>query len=438
MLFLYNRKERRIFMFIDRAVIEVRSGKGGDGAIAFLHEKYVAKGGPAGGNGGRGGSIFLRASKTINTLFNFRHSKTFIANDGEKGGIKNQYGKYAEDVIVDVPVGTVVYLEKDKEFLGDLNEDGKIIRVAKGGRGGRGNSCFKSSTNRVPKIAENGEPGERKRLILELKLLADVGLVGFPSVGKSTLLSVVSAAKPEIADYPFTTITPNLGVVSVKDGSSFVMADLPGLIEGAHQGKGLGLQFLRHIERCRVIIHVIDLSETGRDPYEDYQIINNELREYGFALDKRPQIIVASKMDEEGAEEKLKKLEKQIGKEIIPISAITEDNIDKLLYKCAEVLKETPLFPLYDAKEDDLDHKTYTLEDEEPYFTIRRIDAHTWSIEGEKMLKFYHMTNISTDEGMMVLMSKIRSLRIDDELENRGAKDGDTVILDDFEFEYVR
>ena len=425
-------------MFIDRAVIEVRSGKGGDGAIAFLHEKYVAKGGPAGGNGGRGGSIFLRASKTINTLFNFRHSKTFIANDGEKGGIKNQYGKYAEDVIVDVPVGTVVYLEKGKEFLGDLNEDGKIVMVAKGGRGGRGNSCFKSSTNRVPKIAENGEPGERKRLILELKLLADVGLVGFPSVGKSTLLSVVSAAKPEIADYPFTTITPNLGVVSVKDGSSFVMADLPGLIEGAHQGKGLGLQFLRHIERCRVIVHVIDLSETGRDPFEDYKIINNELKEYGFALDKRPQIIVASKMDEEGADEKLKKLEKQIGKEIIPISAITEDNIDKLLYKCSEVLKETPLFPLYDAKEENLDHKTYTLEDEEPYFTIRRLDAHTWSIEGEKMLKFYHMTNISTDEGMMVLMSKIRSLRIDDELENRGAEDGDTVILDDFEFEYVR
>lgn len=425
-------------MFIDRAVIEVRSGKGGDGAIAFLREKYVPKGGPAGGNGGRGGSIFLRASKTINTLFNFRHSKTFIANDGEKGGIKNQYGKYAEDVIVDVPVGSVVYLEKDKEFLGDLNEDGKMIRVAKGGRGGRGNSCFKSSTNRVPKIAENGEPGERKRLILELKLLADVGLVGFPSVGKSTLLSVVSAAKPEIADYPFTTITPNLGVVSVKDGNSFVMADLPGLIEGAHQGKGLGLQFLRHIERCRVIVHVIDLSETGRDPYEDYQIINNELKEYGFALDKRPQIIVASKMDEEGANEKLKKLEKQIGKEIIPISAITEENIDELLYKCAEVLKSTPLFPLYDAKEEDLDHKTYTLEDEEPFFNIRRIDAHTWSIEGEKMLKFYHMTNISTDEGMMVLMSKIRALRIDDELENRGAEDGDTVILDDFEFEYVR
>ena len=425
-------------MFIDRAVIEVRSGKGGDGAIAFLREKYVPKGGPAGGNGGRGGSIYLRASKTINTLFNFRHSRTFIANDGEKGGIKNQYGKYAEDVTIDVPVGTVVFAEKDHEFLGDLNEDGKIIRVAKGGRGGRGNSCFKSSTNRVPKIAENGEPGERKRLILELKLLADVGLVGFPSVGKSTLLSVVSAARPEIADYPFTTITPNLGVVSVKDGSSFVMADLPGLIEGAHQGKGLGLQFLRHIERCRLIVHVLDLSNSGRDPFEDYKIINKELEAYGFALDKRPQIIVASKMDEEGATERLAKLKKQIKQEIIPISAITEEGIDELLYKCSALLKETPVFPLFEKEEEELDHKTYTMEEEEPFFTIERIKNHVWNIGGDKMLKFYRMTNISTDEGMMLLMSKIRSLRIDDVLENMGAEDGDTVILDDFEFEYVR
>ena len=425
-------------MFIDRAVIEVRSGKGGDGAIAFLREKYVPKGGPAGGNGGRGGSIFLRASKTVNTLFNFRHSKTFIANDGEKGGIKNQYGKYAEDVTIDVPVGTVVFEEKDHEFLGDLNEDGKIIRVVKGGRGGRGNSCFKSSTNRVPKIAENGEPGERKRLILELKLLADVGLVGFPSVGKSTLLSVVSAARPEIADYPFTTITPNLGVVSVKDGSSFVMADLPGLIEGAHQGKGLGLQFLRHIERCRLIVHVLDLSNSGRDPYEDYKIINKELEAYGFALNKRPQIIVASKMDEEGAEERLKKLKKQIKEEIIPISAITEEGIDQLLYKCSSLLKETPMFPLFEKEEEKLDHKTYTMEEDEPFFTVERIKNHVWNIGGEKMLKFYRMTNISTDEGMMLLMSKIRSLRVDDVLENMGAEDGDTVILDDFEFEYVR
>ena len=225
-------------MFIDRAVIEVRSGKGGDGAIAFLREKYRPNGGPAGGNGGRGGSVIFKATSHINTLFNFRHSKAFIADDGEKGGIKNQFGKYADDLIVEVPIGTVVFEEKDHKYLGDLNEDGKILLVAKGGRGGRGNSFFKTPTNRAPKVAENGEPGENKRLILELKLLADVGLVGFPSVGKSTLLSVVSAAKPEIADYPFTTIVPNLGVVTTKDKRNFVMADLPGLIEGAHEGKG--------------------------------------------------------------------------------------------------------------------------------------------------------------------------------------------------------
>ena len=298
-------------MFIDRAVIEVRSGKGGDGAIAFRREKYVPKGGPAGGNGGRGASIFLRANKRVNTLFNFRHSKCFIGEDGEKGGIKNQYGKNSEDIYIDVPVGTVVYEELNHRFIGDLSTDGLVLRVAKGGRGGRGNTCFKSSTNRVPRIAENGEPGEQKRLILELKLLADVGLVGFPSVGKSTLLSVVSSAKPEIADYPFTTIIPNLGVVTVKDGRSFVLADLPGIIEGAHQGKGLGLQFLRHIERCRVIVHVIDMGESGRNPVEDYKIIQNELNEYGFGLNKRPVIVVGSKMDEDGAEERLKSFEKE-------------------------------------------------------------------------------------------------------------------------------
>ncbi len=425
-------------MFIDRAIIEVRSGKGGDGAIAFLREKYVPKGGPAGGNGGRGASIYLRANAHINTLFNFRHSKAFIGNDGEKGGIKNQFGKYAEDVIVDVPVGTVVFEEEGHKFLGDLNEDGKIIKVAKGGRGGRGNSAFKSSTNRAPKIAENGEPGERKRLILELKLLADVGLVGFPSVGKSTLLSVVSSARPEIADYPFTTIIPNLGVVSVKDGRSFVMADLPGLIEGAHQGKGLGLQFLRHIERCRVIIHIIDMGNSGRDPVEDYKVINNELKSYGFGLDKRPCILLASKMDEDGAIERLKEFEKHVKEDIIPISALTEEGIDECLYKCADLLEKTPIFPLYSEDSEELDTKIYELPEEEKEFYIERINSHEFEIKGDKIIKFYRMTNISTDEGMMVLMTKLRKLKVDDELEKMGANDGDIVYLDDFTFEYVR
>ena len=425
-------------MFIDRAVVEVRSGKGGDGAIAFRREKYVAKGGPAGGNGGRGGSIFFRANKAINTLFNFRHSKTFIANDGEKGGIKNQYGKYAEDVYVDVPVGTVVYLEEGHSFIGDLNEDGKVLQVAKGGRGGRGNTCFKSPTNRCPKIAENGEPGEKKRLILELKLLADVGLVGFPSVGKSTLLSVVSSAKPEIADYPFTTIVPNLGMVTTKDKYSFVMADLPGLIEGAHLGKGLGLQFLRHIERCRVIVHIVDMSNNGRDPYDDFKIVNKEISDYRMNLSKRPMIIVASKMDEEGAKEKLKEFKKHIKKPVIEISALTDQGIEELLYKCEELLKETPMFELYDEENVEVDYKLYTLKEEEKEFEIVKEKAHIFRIIGDKIIKFYRMTNISTDEGMMILLTRIRKLKIDDELEKMGAEDGDLVYLDDFEFQDVR
>ncbi len=425
-------------MFIDRAIIEVRSGKGGDGAIAFLREKYVPKGGPAGGNGGRGASIYLKANSHINTLINFRHSKAFIGDDGEKGGIKNQFGKYADDVIIEVPLGTVVFEEEGHKFLGDLNEDGKMIRAAKGGRGGRGNSFFRSPTNRAPKIAENGEPGERKRLILELKLLADVGLVGYPSVGKSTLLSVVSSAKPEIADYPFTTIVPNLGVVSVGDGRSFVMADLPGLIEGAHQGKGLGLQFLRHIERCRLIVHVVDMGESGRDPVEDYKVIKNELKSYGFGLDKRPYIILASKMDEDGAQERLKAFKKKVKEEVIPISALTDEGIKEAMFKCADLLEKTPMFPLYDEASEELDTKLYELPEEEQPFVIEKLSAHEYRISGEKIVKFYRMTNISTDEGMMVLMTKLRKLKVDDELEKMGADDGDIVYLDDFTFEYFR
>ena len=424
-------------MFIDRAVIEVRSGKGGDGMIAFRHEKNMPKGGPSGGNGGKGASIYLRANKNINTLINFRHSKTFIGPDGGKGDIKNKYGSYSDDIIVDVPLGTVVFEELGHVFLGDLNTHGKTILVAKGGRGGRGNCCFKSPTNRLPKIAENGEPGVTKRLILELKLLADAGLVGFPSVGKSTFLSVISSAKPEIADYPFTTIVPNLGVVSLKDKRSFVMADLPGLIEGAHLGKGLGLQFLRHIERCRVIVHLIDMGESGRDPYNDYLVINKELESYGFGLNKRPMIVVASKMDESGADERLQDFKKKAHVEVYPLSSLLESGIDAILYQCMDLIEKTPSFPLYSEESEELDHKVYTLEEEEKEFEIIRKDAHTFLITGDKIIKFYRMSNISTDEGMMKLLTKIRHLGIDNELEKMGANDGDTVILDDFTFEYI-
>ena len=422
-------------MFIDRTRIEVRSGKGGDGAIAFLREKYVPFGGPAGGNGGRGASIILKANKSMNTLIKFRNSKTFIAPPGEKGGTKNKYGKSMEDIYIDVPVGTVVFEEPEHIFIGDLNEDGKTLLVAKGGRGGRGNTCFKSAVNRVPRIAENGEPGQIKKLTLELKLLADVGVVGFPSVGKSTLLSVVSAARPEIADYPFTTLAPNLGVVSSNDGRSFVMADLPGLIEGAHLGKGLGLTFLRHIERCRLIVHMVSM-DGERDPYDDYKTINNELKSYGFGLNKRPMIIVASKMDEEGAVERLKIFKAKIKKPVVPISSLAGDGLEELIYKCLDVLEKTKPFPLYDERNKDLGVKVYTLEAEKEY-AITKLDANNFVIGGEKIERFYKMTNISTDEGMLKLLTNLRAVGINDELEKMGAKNGDTVKLCDFEFEYI-
>lgn len=423
-------------MFIDQSKIEVRSGKGGDGAIAFLRLKFMPHGGPAGGNGGRGGSIYFRANKSINTLFAFRHSKCIIAEDGEKGGIKNQYGRGAEDVYVDVPVGTVIYVEPEHEFLGDLNEDGKIVLVAKGGRGGRGNACFASSTNRVPKIAENGEPGEIKKLTLELKLLADVGLVGYPSVGKSTLLSIVSRARPEIADYEFTTLEPNLGVVNTKDGRSFVMADLPGLIKGAHEGKGLGLKFLRHIQRCRVIIHLVSMDGI-RDPYESYVAIRDELDKYGFGLINRPEIIVASKMDEEGALERYENFIRQVNKEVIKLSALTNEGVEELKYKSMDLLEKTPMFPLYDEHNNEEEIKVYRLDDKAKDFELIHTDNHTWVIKGEKIEKYYKMCNISTDEGMMKLITHLRNVGVDNELAKRGAKDGDTVILMDFEFEYI-
>lgn len=423
-------------MFIDKAIVEVRSGKGGNGMIAFHKEKFIDRGGPSGGNGGRGGSIIFKASSGITTLLNFRHSKTIIAEDGENGMTKNRYGRGAKDVVVDVPVGTVVYEEENHRFICDLNSEGQTYVVAKGGRGGRGNACFKSPTNRTPRTAENGMPGEKKRLILELKLLADVGFVGYPSVGKSTLLSVISDAKPEIADYPFTTIVPNLGVVKVGDGRSFVAADLPGLIKGAHQGKGLGLQFLRHVERCRVLVHVVDMSGE-RNPYEDYLAINNELEQYGFDLLKRPMIVCCSKMDEEGALERFKSLKKDIKDQImIPISSLSGEGIQELLYKCADILDKTPIYALKDSENLSNDVKIYEATKDDEIFNIVKKDAHTFVIEGERILRAYALINISTDEGMMKLLNYLQRVGVDNKLREMHAQDGDTVILGDFEFEY--
>ncbi len=422
-------------MFIDKVVVEVRSGKGGDGMIAFLHEKYVAKGGPSGGNGGRGASIIFRANKSINTLFNFRHSKVFVGQDGEKGGTKNKYGRGADDVIVDVPLGTIVYEEKDHRLIADLSVDGETVVVAKGGRGGRGNAAFKSDKNRVPRIAENGLPGETKRLILELKLLADVGLVGLPNAGKSTLLSVVSNANPEIADYPFTTIEPNLGVVNVSRYETFVMADLPGLIEGAHTGKGLGLTFLRHLERCRVIVHLVSMEE--ENPYENFKIVQNELKSYGMGLDKRPMVVVASKMDDESSETKFKEFKKHIKGDVIKLCSLTHKGVDELIGKCHELLAVTSPFPLGDFKEDK-NIKVYdAYKDNKPIFEVVHEKDHVFRLVGESIERTYSLINISTDEGLMRLINYLRKIDVEKVLKEKGAVSGDSVFLCDFEFEYL-
>ncbi|MFA5236173.1 MAG: GTPase ObgE [Bacilli bacterium] len=420
-------------MFIDRVKIEVHSGKGGDGMIAFLTQKYIARGGPSGGNGGRGGSIVFVASKEVTTLVAFRYSKKIEAEDGAKGMSNNKYGRSAKDVYVKLPVGTVIYEEPEHRLIADLSTEGQEFIVAKGGRGGRGNACFKSSVNRAPRIAENGVPGELKTLTLELKLLADVGLVGLPSVGKSTLLSVVSNAKPEIADYEFTTIYPNLGVVELPSAPSFVVADLPGLIEGAHLGKGLGLEFLRHLERCRVIVHVINMA-SGRDPVADYRVIKQELKTYQGGLAKRPAVIAASKMDEPGADEALKLLKRGVRKvKIFPISALTHEGINELMYECARLIKETPEMPLYVPSSE---VKRYSYKGKAAPFDIVKKNEHTFVITGERVTRTYRLINISTDEGLLKLLAYLRKLRVEDRLKEMGAQDGDTVILEDFEFDY--
>ena len=329
-------------MFIDKVIIDVAAGDGGNGMVAFRREKYVDKGGPSGGDGGRGGSVIFVGSTSLNTLIDFRYNRKIIAPNGENGMGKQCYGRKGEDVYVKVPVGTVIYDETNNYIIADISENNQKVVVAKGGRGGRGNCHFANSKYQVPEIAENGEPGEKFKIRLELKLLADVGLVGFPSVGKSTLLSVISAARPAIADYHFTTLTPNLGVIKVND-DSFVMADLPGLIEGASHGKGLGFQFLRHIERCRVIVHVIDMASTeNRDPYQDYITIKNELQKYNPDLLKRPQIILANKMDCEEAQLFLEEFKSKLQDDIpiFPISALRKENLQLFLYKRVQSLRK--------------------------------------------------------------------------------------------------
>lgn len=429
-------------MFVDQVKIYVKGGDGGNGMVAFRREKYVPNGGPAGGDGGRGANVVFQVEEGLRTLMDFRYQRHFKAPRGEHGMSKNQHGKNAKDMIVKVPPGTIVTDAATNEVIADLTEHGQQAIIARGGRGGRGNSRFATPANPAPELSENGEPGQERDVILELKLLADVGLVGFPSVGKSTLLSVVSAARPKIAEYHFTTIVPNLGMVETEDGRSFVMADLPGLIEGAHSGVGLGHQFLRHIERTRVIVHVIDMAAVeGRDPFEDYLTINKELKEYNLRLTERPQIIVANKMDMPDAEENLNAFKEKLTDEhpVFPISAFTREGLRDLLFAIADLLEKTSEFPLFEEVEEDLgvNRVVYRHEEDQDKFTITRDPDGTFVISGETIEKLFKMTNFASEESTRKFARQMRGMGIDDALRERGATDGDTVRILKYEFEFV-
>ncbi|WP_433743406.1 GTPase ObgE [Falsibacillus pallidus] len=428
-------------MFVDQVKIYVKGGDGGNGMVAFRREKYVPKGGPAGGDGGRGADVVFEVEEGLRTLMDFRYQRHFKAPRGEHGMSKNQHGKNAADMIVKVPPGTVVRDADTDEIIADLTEHGQRAVIAKGGRGGRGNSRFATPANPAPELSEKGEPGKERNVIMELKLLADVGLVGFPSVGKSTLLSVVSSAKPKIAEYHFTTIVPNLGMVETEDSRSFVMADLPGLIEGAHQGVGLGHQFLRHIERTRVIVHVIDMAATeGRDPYEDYLTINEELKEYNLRLTERPQIIVANKMDMPGAEENLEVFKAKVEEEhpIFPISALTREGLRDLLFAIADKVEDTPEFPLEHVEEnEDVNRVIYKHEKQEEEFSITRDPDGAYVLNGYSLERLFKMTDFSREESVRRFARQLRGMGVDEALRERGAKDGDIVRLLEFEFEFI-
>ena len=425
-------------MFVDEVIIKVTAGRGGDGCTAFRREKYIAMGGPYGGNGGNGGDIIFEVDTGLHTLLDLRYQKTLKAKKGENGKGKNQHGKGAEPLIVKVPQGTVITDVDTGFILGDLKEVNQSVVVAKGGRGGRGNTAFKTQTNTAPDYSENGEEGEEKTLKVEVKMLADVGLVGLPSVGKSTIISCISRSKPKIAAYHFTTLTPNLGVTKSSNGKSFVVADLPGLIEGASKGDGLGDKFLKHIERTKVIAHVIDMASTeGRDPYNDYLLINKELENFNKKLLKKPQIIIANKSDIDTFEKNLVEFKEKLNNpdiKIFSVSAAINKGLSEVVDYLADILDNIPDTPLFD-EEDFESHILYKFKKEEPY-TIEKEEDDLWVIKGEKIEKLFKMTKFSSEEAMLRFSKKLRKLGIDEKLEEMGAKEGDQVRILDFYFDF--
>ena len=422
-------------MFVDYTKIIIKSGDGGNGAASFRREKYIAAGGPDGGDGGKGGDIYFEADKDKNTLIDFRYNKKFKAGNGENGSGKNCYGKYGEDLTIKVPVGTVIKDVETGKVVADLSQVGQKELILKGGRGGRGNMHFATATRQAPRFAEDGEKGEEKEVILELKLLADVGLLGFPNVGKSTFLSTVTEARPKIANYHFTTLEPNLGVAKVGD-DSFVIADIPGIIEGASEGVGLGIQFLRHVERTRLLLHFVDVSGLeGRNPLEDYHTINEELKKYSEKLSKRKQIIVATKADVIQDESNYKNLEeyaKQNNIEIYRISSVTGEGLQELLTKVVEELKELPKEELTEVEE----RVIYTLKEDEPAWTIRK-ENEIFIIEGKAVQKLMGRINLDDNESMYYFHKKLKELGIEDKLKEMHVCDGDTVVIDGYELEWV-
>lgn len=421
-------------MFTDYVKIIAKAGNGGNGAISFRREKYVAAGGPDGGDGGKGGDIYFEVDPDSNTLIDFRYNKKFKAESGKNGEGSHKYGKSGEDLYIKVPIGTIVRDAKTNRVLADLSKQGQKELILAGGRGGKGNSHFATSTRQAPRFAQDGEKGEEKELILELKLLADVGLIGFPNVGKSTFLSMTTSATPKIADYHFTTLEPNLGVVKTEYGDSFVIADIPGIIEGASEGTGLGLQFLRHIERTRLLLHVIDVSGSeGRNPIEDFYKINEELRKYSEKLSKRKQIIVANKIDimqDENLYSELEKVAKEKQMEIFKISAATNEGVSELIKHVAKVLKILPKEELIDI----VDKKVYTLEDEEGY-TIEKEEG-MFVIKGEPVERIMRRVNIADNESLYYFQKSLDDLGVNQKLKEMGVKEGDIVKIDDYELEW--